>query len=102
MTPEERIFAGVLFAPGSPELVAKKLKTHNLDVAYNMTMEDEYEKRDRILHEILGGMGEGGTGPVRPAAGARRPHGPMDIVYHKKEASTRRRPHLSHLSLPRV
>ena len=59
MTPEERIFAGVLFAPGSPELVAKKLKTHNLDVAYNMTMEDEYEKRDRILHEILGGMGEG-------------------------------------------
>ena len=59
MTPEERIFFVFFFAPGSPELVAKKLKTHNLDVAYNMTMEDEYEKRDRILHEILGGMGEG-------------------------------------------
>ena len=59
MTPEERIFAGVLFCPGEPELVAKKLKTHNLNTVYNMTMEDEYEKRDQILHEILGEMGEG-------------------------------------------
>ena len=59
MTPEERIFVGVLFCPGEPELVAKKLKTHNLNTVYNMTMEDEYEKRDQILHEILGEMGEG-------------------------------------------
>ena len=59
MTPEERIFAGVLFCPGEPELVAKKLKTHNLHTVYNMTMEDEYEKRAAILWEILGEMGEG-------------------------------------------
>lgn len=67
MTKEEaRINAGVLFAPGDPELVAIKLRTHNLNVDYNMTHEDEYEKRDRILHEIIGEFGEGGRiqGPI--------------------------------------
>lgn len=56
---EEQIRAGVLFCPAEPELVAIKLKTHNLNVDYNQTHEDEYEKRDAILHEIIGEMGEG-------------------------------------------
>ena len=52
---EERIFQGIVFCPGDPELVALKLRTHNLNVDYNNTYEDEYEKRAAILGEILGG-----------------------------------------------
>lgn len=55
---EERIFQGIVFCPGDPELVAMKLRTHNLNVDYNNTYEDEYEKRAAILGEILGEMGE--------------------------------------------
>lgn len=67
MTSEEaRIAAGVLFCPGDPELKAIKLRTHNLDVDYNQTHEDEEEKRAAILHEILGEFGENGRiqGPI--------------------------------------
>lgn len=56
---EERIFQGIVFCPGDPELVALKLSTHNLNVDYNNTYEDEYEKRAAILGEILREMGEG-------------------------------------------
>ena len=56
---EERIFQGIVFCPGDPELVALKLRTHNLNVDYNNTYEDEYEKRAAILGEILREMGEG-------------------------------------------
>lgn len=56
---EERIFQGIVFCPGDPELVALKLRTHNLNVDCNNTYEDEYEKRAAILGEILGEMGEG-------------------------------------------
>lgn len=56
---EERIFQGIVFCPGDPELVALKLRTHNLNVDYNNTYEDEYEKRAAILGEILGEMGDG-------------------------------------------
>ena len=56
---EERIFQGIVFCPGDPELVALKLRTHNLNVDYNNTYEDEYETRAAILGEILGEMGEG-------------------------------------------
>ena len=56
---EERIFQGIVFCPGDPELVALKLRTHNLNVDYNNTNEDEYEKRVAILGKILGEMGEG-------------------------------------------
>lgn len=63
---EEKIDAGILFFPGDPELKAIKRKTHNLDVDYNMTHEDEVEKRAAILSEILGEFGEGGfiQGPI--------------------------------------
>ena len=56
---EEKIMAGILFCPSDPELEAIKSRTHNLNVDYNMTHEDEFEKRDAILKEILGEMGEG-------------------------------------------
>ena len=67
MTQEEKnIAAGVLFCPGDPELKAIKLRTHNLNVEYNQTFEDETEKRSRILHEIVGELGEGSfiQGPI--------------------------------------
>lgn len=66
MKEEEKIQAGILFCPGDPELRAMKLKTHNLNVDYNETHEDETEKRARILSEIIGEFGEGGfiQGPI--------------------------------------
>ena len=59
MREEEKINAGILFSPADPELKAIKLKTHNLNVDYNQTHEDEVEKRAAILSEIIGEMGEG-------------------------------------------
>lgn len=44
MREEEKIFKGILFAPGDPELKAIKLRTHNLCSEYNRTFEDEVEK----------------------------------------------------------
>jgi len=66
MKEEDRIKAGVLFSPTDPELVAIKLKTHNLNVDYNKTYEDETEKRGKILKEMLGEFGEGSfiQGPI--------------------------------------
>ena len=57
MKEEEKIRAGILFCPGDPELKAIKLKTHNLNVDYNNTHEDETEKRAEILSEIIGEFG---------------------------------------------
>ena len=66
MREEDKIKAGILFFPGDPELKAIKRRTHNLDVDYNQTYEDETEKRAKILSEILGEFGEGGfiQGPI--------------------------------------
>lgn len=66
MREEEKIFAGQLFAPGDPELRAIKLRTHNLNNDYNATYEHETEKREQILRDIIGEIGEGSfiQGPV--------------------------------------
>ena len=66
MTEEEKIFAGKLFFPGDPALKAKKLKAHNLNIDFNRLHEDETEERSRILHELLGRLGENSfiQGPV--------------------------------------
>lgn len=66
MNEEEKIRAGILFCPADSELKAIKLKTHNLNVDYNNTYEDESEKRAAILSEIIGEFGEGGfiQGPI--------------------------------------
>ncbi|HAX82969.1 MAG TPA: sugar O-acetyltransferase [Ruminococcaceae bacterium] len=66
MDEEEKIKAGILFCPGDPKLRAMKLKTHNLNVDYNATHEDETEKRAAILAEIIGEFGENGfiQGPI--------------------------------------
>jgi len=66
MREEDKIKAGILFNPGDSELKAIKLKTHNLNVDYNATYEDETEKRTAILHEIVGTLGENAfmQGPI--------------------------------------
>ena len=63
---EKKIAAGILFCPGDPELKAIKLRTHNLDVAYNATFEDETEKRTEMLRQIFKEIGEGSfiQGPI--------------------------------------
>ncbi|MCD7867872.1 MAG: sugar O-acetyltransferase [Clostridiales bacterium] len=66
MNEEEKIFAGVLFSPNDPELAAQKTRTHNLNMDYNRTYEDEIEKRKKLITEIVGEIGEGSflQGPV--------------------------------------
>ena len=51
---EEKIFAGVLFSPGDPELKAIKLRSHNLCADYNRTYENDTETRDRLIRQIVG------------------------------------------------
>ena len=60
------LLTDALFAPGSPERRAIKLRTHNLNVEYNQTFEDETEKREQILSQIVGRLGSGAfmQGPI--------------------------------------
>lgn len=59
MNEESKIMQGILFSPADPELKAMKLKAHNLNIDYNRLYEDETEKRNAILDELLGSRGEG-------------------------------------------
>ena len=67
MTEEERIFSGELFASEEPEPIEKKLKAHRLSQEYSQSFEEEAEKRNRILKELLAEIGEGTfmLGPIR-------------------------------------
>lgn len=67
MTEEERIFSGELFSPGDPELKKIKAKAHRLNHEFNLLFEEEAEKRETILRQLLGEIGEGTylTGPIR-------------------------------------
>ena len=66
MKEEEKIFAGQFFCPGHPDLKAIKLRCHNLCSAYNATLEDETEKRQEILKQIVAEIGPGAflQGPI--------------------------------------
>lgn len=66
MKEEERIFKGILFAPGNSELRAIKLKAHNLSQQYSQTFENEVEKRAEILLQLVGKLGKGSfiQGPI--------------------------------------
>ena len=66
MSEEQRIFDGVLFAPGAQELRDIKMRAHNLDADYNKTYEYETEKRAEILKNLLGDFGKGSfiQGPI--------------------------------------
>ena len=58
MNEEEKIFRGVLFCPGDPELKAIKLRSHKLSERYNATSEDDTEVRAELLKLALGAFGE--------------------------------------------
>lgn len=66
MREEEKIASGTLFSPADPELRDIKLRTHNLNLEYNATREEETDKRAAILHDIVGEIGEGSfiQGPI--------------------------------------
>lgn len=66
MGEEDRIKKGIVFSPGAPELRAIKLRTHNLNLEYNKTFEDETQRRMELLAQMVGEMGENGfiQGPV--------------------------------------
>lgn len=66
MDEESKIMAGVLFCPADPVLKEKKRRTHNLNLDYNRTYEEETEKRQDILRRIVGHLGEGAfmQGPI--------------------------------------
>ena len=66
MTENEKRAAGLWFTPGDSELKAIKQKTHDKNRAFNKLDEDETEKREAILKEILGEFGEGSyfQGPI--------------------------------------
>lgn len=66
MNEDERRAKGLLFSTADPELKAIKLRTHNLNIDYNKTYEQETEKRAKILSEIIGSLGEGSflQGPI--------------------------------------
>lgn len=59
MREEEKIKSGMLFNPADKELAAIKMKTHNLNIDYNNTYENDVEKRNDIIHKIVGELGEG-------------------------------------------
>ena len=67
MTEEERIFRGTLFASGAPELVEKKCKAHRLSQEYSLLFEEDAEKRNQILQELLLAVGDETQmlGPIR-------------------------------------
>ena len=58
-TEEKKALNGVLFTPGDPELVAMKRVAHNLSRDYNLTYEEETQKRDEIIDRLLKSHGEG-------------------------------------------
>lgn len=67
MTEEERIFNGMLFASEDPSLIEKKRKAHRLSQEYSMSFEEDVERREQILHDLLAEIGEGTRmlGPIR-------------------------------------
>ena len=66
MKEEEKIFKGLLFSPGDPELKAIKMRSHKLSAQYSQTEEDDIEIRTALAKMILKEFGEGSfmQGPV--------------------------------------
>lgn len=58
MKEESNIFKGILYTPKDPELKALKLKSHNLCTAFNLTFEDEVDKRSVIINNLFNKIGE--------------------------------------------
>jgi len=55
----DRMLRGELFVFGDPEVQAWHARGQELRERYNATRHAEREERDRLLRELLGGVGEG-------------------------------------------
>ena len=58
MTQKEKMLAGMLYDASDEELRAAHLRAQRLTRLYNGTTEEELDKRQTILRELLGRMGE--------------------------------------------
>ena len=53
MTEKEKMLAGMLYDASDPELVELLVKARKLARRYNLTDEDDVEKKEAILKELL-------------------------------------------------
>lgn len=53
MTEKEKMLAGKIYNPSDKELASLRLQAHKLSKMYNDTFEDEEEKREQILKELV-------------------------------------------------
>lgn len=67
MTEKEKMLAGKIYDPNDKELFALKLVAHKMSLQYNLTTEEDEEKRKEILDVLLPNRGEGTylQGPVQ-------------------------------------
>jgi maltose O-acetyltransferase len=56
---KERMLRGELYIADDPELAADNARAQALLDRYNRTLDTEQDERDRLLRELLGGVGEG-------------------------------------------
>ena len=66
MTEKEKMLAGKLYDPSDPELSALRAEAHRLSQLYNLTLEQEADKRQELLDKLLPNRAEGAwlQGPV--------------------------------------
>lgn len=58
MSEEEKLLAGLVYCPTVPELMELKRRAHGLNQAYNLCGDGETEKRQGILAQLIGELGE--------------------------------------------
>jgi maltose O-acetyltransferase len=59
MTEREKMYAGKIYDPFAENMAAERARAHKLCAQYNVTAEDEAEKRTAILDELMPDRGEG-------------------------------------------
>ena len=59
MTERERMVSGELYKADDAELLAMRLRARRLTRAFNATTEEELDRRQEILRELMGGLGTG-------------------------------------------
>lgn len=57
-TEKEKMVAGEMYRPDDPELVRARIQARKLVKMFNETAEEEIEKREKFLSELLGATGE--------------------------------------------
>ncbi|MCP2299357.1 maltose O-acetyltransferase [Nocardia amikacinitolerans] len=56
---KQRMLRGELYKDSDPELVADRRRAQSLCDEFNRTAPDETARREQVLHELLGKLGEG-------------------------------------------